>query len=76
MRPYATTRARPRARAANSPWQIRGFISGRSEPVSLTCQGAEASPEGDFDVRSGPGTVRLAPDSARAYIRTRLPGRA
>jgi hypothetical protein len=28
---------------------------------------------GDF-VRSGPGTVKLPPDSADAYIRTRFPG--
>ncbi len=28
-RPYATTRARQRARAANSPWQISRFVSGR-----------------------------------------------
>jgi hypothetical protein len=33
----------------------------------------EASPEGDFFVRSGPGTVKLAPDSAAQYIRTRFP---
>jgi hypothetical protein len=32
----------------------------------------EASPEGDFYVRSGPGSVRLAPDSARKYVRTRF----
>jgi hypothetical protein len=44
------------------------------EPVFLRWQGAEATPEGDFYVRSGPGTVRLAPDSAREYIRTRFPG--
>ena len=35
-------------------------------------KGVEASPEGDFYVRSGPGSVRLAPDSAREYIRTRF----
>jgi hypothetical protein len=33
----------------------------------------EASPEGDLYVRSGPGTVRLSPESAREYIRTRFP---
>ena len=32
----------------------------------------EESPEGDFYVRSGPGTVRLDADSARDYIRTRF----
>ena len=32
----------------------------------------ETSPEGDFYVRNGPGSVRLDPDSAREYIRTRF----
>ena len=40
------------------------------EPAFLKWMGMEASPEGDFYVRSGPGSVRLAPDSAREYIRT------
>ncbi len=43
------------------------------EPVFLRWKGMEAVPEGDFYVRSGPGTIRLAPDSAREYIRTRWP---
>src|SRR6516162_5705035 len=42
------------------------------EPVFLKWKGVEATPEGDFFVRSGPGTSRLAPDSATEYIRTRL----
>ena len=42
------------------------------EPVFLKWKGMEASPEGDFYVRTGPGSVRLAPDSAREYIRTRF----
>jgi len=40
------------------------------EPAFLKWMGMEASPEGDFYDRSGPGSVRLAPDSAREYIRT------
>jgi type I restriction enzyme R subunit len=44
------------------------------EPVFLKWKGVEASPDGDFFVRSGPGTVTLSPDSAREYIRTRFPG--
>ncbi|HXG28580.1 MAG TPA: RNA-binding domain-containing protein [Nevskiales bacterium] len=44
------------------------------EPVFLKWKGLEASPEGDFFVRSGPGTVKLPPDSAREYIRTRFGG--
>jgi type I restriction enzyme R subunit len=42
------------------------------EPVFLKWKGMEAVAEGDFFVRSGPGTVRLAPDSAREYIKTRF----
>ncbi len=45
------------------------------EPVFLRWKGAESAPEGDFYVRSGPGTVKLTPDSAREYIRTRFPVR-
>jgi type I restriction enzyme, R subunit len=44
------------------------------EPVFLKWKGMEAIREGDFFVRSGPGTVKLPPDSARKYIRTRFPG--
>ena len=44
------------------------------EPVFLRWKGMEATPEGDFFVRSGPGTVKLPPDSAREYIRTRFAG--
>jgi predicted HTH transcriptional regulator len=44
------------------------------EPVFLKWKGMEATPEGDFFVRSGPGTVKLPPDSAREYIRTRFAG--
>jgi predicted HTH transcriptional regulator len=44
------------------------------EPVFLKWKGMEAAAEGDFFVRSGPGTMKLAPDSAREYIRTRFPG--
>jgi type I restriction enzyme, R subunit len=43
------------------------------EPVFLKWKGLEASAEGDFFVRSGPGTVKLPPDSAKEYIRTRFP---
>jgi hypothetical protein len=43
------------------------------EPVFLKWKGLETAPDGDFFVRSGPGTVKLSPDSAREYIRTRRP---
>ncbi len=43
------------------------------EPVFLKWKGMQAVPEGDFFVRSGPGTVKLPADSAREYILTRFP---
>jgi predicted HTH transcriptional regulator len=43
------------------------------EPVFLKWKEMETTAEGDFFVRSGPGTVRLPPDSAKEYIRTRFP---
>lgn len=42
------------------------------EPVFLKWEGLESSPEGDFYVRSGSRTVKLSPDSAQEYIRTRF----
>ena len=42
------------------------------EPVFLTWKGVESEAKGDFFVRSGPGTVKLSPDDAREYIRTRF----
>jgi type I restriction enzyme R subunit len=42
------------------------------EPVFLKWKGLEASPDGDFFVRSGPGTIKLEPASAAEYIRTRF----
>jgi type I restriction enzyme, R subunit len=42
------------------------------EPVLLKWKGMEATKEGDFFVRSGPGTVKLSPESAKEYIRTRF----
>ncbi|HUX20938.1 MAG TPA: RNA-binding domain-containing protein [Spirochaetia bacterium] len=42
------------------------------EPVFLKWKGTEEVVEGDYFVRSGPGTVKLPPDSAEAYIRTRF----
>ncbi|MBY0276656.1 putative DNA binding domain-containing protein [Candidatus Binatia bacterium] len=42
------------------------------EPVFLRWKGLEGAVEGDFFVRSGPGTVKLNPESAREYVRTRF----
>jgi type I restriction enzyme, R subunit len=46
------------------------------EPVFLKWKEMEASPGGDFFVRSGPGTVKLPTESANEYIRTRFGGAA
>ncbi|PYV08952.1 MAG: hypothetical protein DMG07_24330, partial [Acidobacteria bacterium] len=43
------------------------------EPVLLKWKGMEVDAGGDFFIRSGPGTVRLPPESASHYIRTRFP---
>ncbi len=42
------------------------------EPVFLKWKGMEEWAEGDFFVRSGPGAVKLSPESAKEYIRTRF----
>ena len=42
------------------------------EPVFVTWKGLEKVEEGDFFVRSGPGTVKLSPDDAKEYVRTRF----
>lgn len=44
------------------------------EPVFLKWKGADVSSDGDFYVRSGPGSVKLEPASAAEYIRTRFVG--
>jgi len=44
------------------------------EPVFLKWKGMESSKDGDFFVRTGPGTVKLPPDSAEKYILTRFGG--
>ena len=46
------------------------------EPVFLKWKGMESRPEGDFYVRSGPGSVRLPPESAIEFMRTRFPSAA
>ena len=42
------------------------------EPVYLRWKGVEKAPEGDFYVRSGPGTVRLGEGDAGKYVATRF----
>src|SRR4029077_15127001 len=45
------------------------------EPVFLKWKELETTADGDFFVRSGPGAVKLPPESAREYIRTRFDSR-
>jgi len=42
------------------------------EPVFLKWKGMESTADGDFFVRSGPGTVKLPPESTKEFIRTRF----
>ncbi|MCI0416438.1 ATP-binding protein [bacterium] len=42
------------------------------EPVYLKWKGVQDSPEGDFYVRSGPGTVKLSAENTQEYIKTRF----
>ena len=42
------------------------------EPVYLRWKGLEKAPDGDFYVRSGPGTVRLGVRDAEEYVATRF----
>ena len=42
------------------------------EPVFLAWKGIETETDGDFFVRSGPGTVKLSPDDAKEYVQTRF----
>jgi len=42
------------------------------EPVFLKWKGTEEAASGDFYVRSGPGSVKLNPESAAEYIKTRF----
>ena len=43
------------------------------EPVFLRSNAAGETEGGEFYVRHGPGTVKLPPESAREYVRTRFP---
>lgn len=42
------------------------------EPVYLKWKGMETTTQGDFFVRSGPGTVKLPPESATEFVQTRF----
>ncbi len=46
------------------------------EPVFLRWKRMESSQDGDFFVRSGPGTVKLPPESAERYVETRFRAKA
>jgi len=44
------------------------------EPVRLRWKDTNTDPEGDFFIRSGPGTVKLEPESVGEFVRTRFGG--
>jgi type I restriction enzyme R subunit len=48
--------------------------SGLNEETQRLHAAMEASRDGDFFVRSGPGTIRLSPDNTKEYIKTRFAG--
>ena len=43
------------------------------EPVYLKWKRTESAPEGDFFIRSGPGTIKLAAEDVADFVRTRFP---
>ena len=42
------------------------------EPVFLSWKGVESEEDGDFFVRSGPGTLKLSAENTKEYVRTRF----
>ncbi|MEW6072070.1 MAG: ATP-binding protein [Planctomycetota bacterium] len=62
----------PRTQVVQSKTVCVGSCQRSPEPVFLRWKGMEATAAGDFFLRSGPGTVRLPPESAREYIHTRF----
>ena len=49
-----------------------GSTTTSSEPVYLRWKGLEKTIDGDFYVRSGPGTVRFGKEDAEKYVATRF----
>jgi type I restriction enzyme, R subunit len=69
----ASTCIDPRVQKVNGKSVCLVACQRSPEPVFLKWKGVvRDAPEGDFYVRSGPGTVKLAPDSAREFIKTRF----
>jgi len=65
----------PRAQVVEGKTVCVASCQRSPEPVFLKWKGMEATSDGDLFVRSGPGTVKLPPESARDYIRTRFGAR-
>ena len=69
----AGTSVDPRAQVVQGKTVCLVSCQRSPEPMFLKWKGTEEDPNGDFFVRSGPGTVKLSPESTREYIRTRFP---
>ena len=70
--PRASTCVDPKMQTVNGKRVCLVSCRRSPEPVRLKWKGLEAAPDGDFFVRSGPGTVALTEDDAREYTRTRF----
>ena len=62
----------PKAQVVNDKTVCVVSCQRSQEPVLLKWKGMESAADGDFFVRSGPGTVNLSPESAQEFIRTRF----
>ena len=71
--PRASTCIDPKMQTVNGKRVCLVSCRRSPEPVRLKWKRMETAPDGDFFVRSGPGTVALTEDDAREYTRTRFP---
>lgn len=55
-----------------APGRLSWFDLSVVIPIFVDLVGMEKEAEGDFFVRSEPGTVKLKPESAEKYVETRL----
>ena len=69
----AGTRIDPRTQIVEGKTVCLVSCQRSPEPVFLRWKGLEKSTDGDFYVRSGPGSVRLEGADVEQYIRTRFP---
>ena len=68
----ASTRIDPRIQVVKDKAVCLVSCQRSPEPVYMKWKGLEASPEGDFYVRSGPSTIRLNQEDVQNYIGSRF----